>query len=82
MLNSFYPLSQPTVPEGGSVHLLGLQLSGVALFSYLHLSHSGFSCIFLPSSYYGLSRRMHSKSGPHRIVFFLNTGSGLFLTSF
>lgn len=50
--------------------------SGVALFSYLHLSHSGFSCIILPSSYYGLSRQMHSKSGPHV------TGSGRFLTTF
>lgn len=34
--------------------------SGVALFSNLHLSRSGFSCILLLSSYYGLSRLMHS----------------------
>lgn len=40
------PLSQPTVPEDGSVYLLGLQLSflwSCSFFSYLHLSYSGFS---------------------------------------
>lgn len=47
-------LSQPTVPEDGSVYLLGLQLS--LLFFPTFTSRTAAPL----SSYYGLSRRIHS----------------------